>query len=121
MTGAPSSHDDRKGRHYYTPASLADASVYSSDDPCGRHGVGTVVMGWGRSSWGGDGHHGVRTGVMGRGGWQTSLLATLDKKGYTSPKVQQERGVAADHDRGNQPPARRETLLLLCPCRRKPA
>ena len=30
-------HDDRKGRHYYTPASQADASVYSSDDPYGRH------------------------------------------------------------------------------------
>jgi peptidoglycan/xylan/chitin deacetylase (PgdA/CDA1 family) len=33
-------HDDRKGHHYYTTASQADASVYSSDDPCGHHGAG---------------------------------------------------------------------------------
>ncbi len=51
------SHDDRKGRHYYTPASQADASVYSSDDPCGRHVVGAAIMGWGRPSWGKGGHH----------------------------------------------------------------
>src|SRR6266516_2681471 len=31
-------YDDRKGRHYYTPAWRAEAYVYSSDDPCGRHG-----------------------------------------------------------------------------------
>ena len=33
-------HDDRKGHHYYTPAPQAEAGVYSSDDPCGHHGVG---------------------------------------------------------------------------------
>jgi hypothetical protein len=32
-----SKHDDRKGHHYYTSASQADACVYSSDDPCGHH------------------------------------------------------------------------------------
>ena len=36
----PPPHDDRKGHHYYTPASQADSSVYSSDDPA-------VIMGWG--------------------------------------------------------------------------
>src|SRR5437588_10760968 len=30
-------HDDRKGHHYYTTASQADAFIYSSDDPCGHH------------------------------------------------------------------------------------
>src|SRR6266516_5584363 len=35
MTAAK--HDDRKGHHYYTTASQADAFVYSSDDPCGHH------------------------------------------------------------------------------------
>jgi len=36
-------HDDRKGHHYYTPASQADVYVYSSDDPCGHHGVGRIM------------------------------------------------------------------------------
>src|SRR6266571_4710164 len=35
--GACIRHDDRKGHHYYTPASQAHAYVYSSDDPCGHH------------------------------------------------------------------------------------
>src|SRR2546425_566353 len=30
-------YDDRKGHHYYTTASQAEAYVYSSDDPCGHH------------------------------------------------------------------------------------
>jgi len=37
-------HDDRKGHHYYTSASQAEVVVYSSDDPCGHHGVGAVIM-----------------------------------------------------------------------------
>ena len=37
-TVASHPHDARKGRHYYTTPSQADASVYSSDAPCGRHG-----------------------------------------------------------------------------------
>src|SRR6266700_265367 len=37
-------HDDRKGHHYYTPASQADACVYSSDDPCGHHASQKVIM-----------------------------------------------------------------------------
>jgi hypothetical protein len=44
-------HDDRKGHHYYTPASQAHACVYSSDDPCGHH-AGALIM-RGQSSWGG--------------------------------------------------------------------
>src|SRR6266704_1180979 len=40
----PTPHDARKGRHYYTTASQAGACVYSSDDPCGRHGGGACVM-----------------------------------------------------------------------------
>jgi hypothetical protein len=42
MTARP--HDDRKGHHYYTSASQADACGYSSDDPCGHHVVRVVVM-----------------------------------------------------------------------------
>ncbi len=38
----PRPHDARKGRHYYTTASQAEACTYSSDAPCGRHGGGTV-------------------------------------------------------------------------------
>jgi len=41
-------HDGRKGHHYYTTAPQAEAGVYSSDDPCGHHGVGGF-MGWGTS------------------------------------------------------------------------
>jgi hypothetical protein len=37
-------HDDRKGHHYYTPSSQAEAVVYSSDDPCGHHGAWAVIM-----------------------------------------------------------------------------
>jgi hypothetical protein len=37
-------HDDRKGHHYYTAAYQAHSSVYSSDDPCGHHGAGAVIM-----------------------------------------------------------------------------
>src|SRR6266699_6605220 len=51
-------HDDRKGRHYYTRSerrfarsnddvhtSEGSKNVYSSDDPCGRHGRGHHGMG----------------------------------------------------------------------------
>ncbi len=40
LSGAPgifAKHDDRKGHHDSTPSSQAEASVYSSDDPCGHH------------------------------------------------------------------------------------
>ncbi len=30
-------HDARKGHHYYTTTSQAQAFVYSSDAPCGHH------------------------------------------------------------------------------------
>jgi hypothetical protein len=43
-------HDERKDHHYYTPSPQANAAVYSSDDPCAHHGVGTVIMGRRRSS-----------------------------------------------------------------------
>jgi hypothetical protein len=46
---AATAHDDRKGRHYYTTSPQADSSVYSSDDPCGRHEAAEV--------------HGLATGV----------------------------------------------------------
>ena len=35
---------DRKGRNYFTPASLTRHSEYSSDDPCGRHGAGGAAV-----------------------------------------------------------------------------
>ncbi len=44
MVPAPA-HDARKGRHYYTTASLAKVFVYSSDAPCGRHGPGRLSCG----------------------------------------------------------------------------
>ena len=65
MTAAK--HDDRKGHHYYTTASQADAFVYSSDDPCGHHGRGAVIMGEEPSSWARGRHHGGRNGHHGRG------------------------------------------------------
>src|SRR6266487_4436673 len=69
MTAAK--HDDRKGHHYYTTASQADAFVYSSDDPCGHHGRGAVIMGEEPSSWARGGHHGGGTVIMGeeRSSW----------------------------------------------------
>src|SRR6266702_3480717 len=65
MTAAK--HDDRKGHHYYTTASQADAFVYSSDDPCGHHGRGAVIMGEGPSSWARNRHHGRGAVIMGEG------------------------------------------------------
>src|SRR6266700_7177557 len=44
-------------RTLYTPASACEATVYSSDDPCGRHAgwssCGVVVMRGGRHAGGG--------------------------------------------------------------------
>src|SRR6266568_3254619 len=65
MTAAK--HDDRKGHHYYTTASQADAFVYSSDDPCGHHGREAVIMGEEPSSWARGRHHGRGAVIMGEG------------------------------------------------------
>jgi hypothetical protein len=49
-------HNDRKGHHYYTSASQANAGVYSSDDPCGHHAHTLHVLcglnRWTSTGWG---------------------------------------------------------------------
>ncbi len=36
-------HDDRKGHHYYIRMRRPVKPEYSSDDPCGHHGMGGLV------------------------------------------------------------------------------